>query len=185
MLARLGVEAGGYLLVTLHRAENVDVAERLRSLVEALGASAASTRCRFWSAPIPRTPRPPRAIPAAGGVAGDVRFLEPLWLFRFCPAGASARLRAERQRHGAGGMRACFGVPNVTLRDVTERPETIECGSNILSGGEVEGVSRAARLALSLPPRWTAPPEYRASAVSDTVVRIVAGYHHGLGGFRG
>ncbi len=76
---------------------------------------------------------------------------------------------------------AILGIPNITLRDVTERPETLECGSNILSGGSVEGILTAADVALAGPARWQAPAEYRADAVSDTVVRILAGYVHGLG----
>ena len=35
-----------------------------------------------------------------------------------------------------------FGVPTVTVRDTTERPETVECGSNMLSGVEPEGIRR-------------------------------------------
>jgi UDP-N-acetylglucosamine 2-epimerase (non-hydrolysing) len=79
---------------------------------------------------------------------------------------------------------ALFGIPNVTLRDVTERPETIDCGSNILSGADADSILRTMRVALSLPPRWMPPPEYEMPAVSDTVLRIVAGYHHGLSQFQ-
>jgi len=71
-------------------------------------------------------------------------------------------------------------VPNVTLRDVTERPETLECGSNLLSGADADRVVSGVDLVLSMAPRWQAPPEYLARSVSDTVVRIVLGYHHGL-----
>ena len=55
---------------------------------------------------------------------------------------------------------AIFRVPNVTLRDVTERPETIECGSNILSGAATEDVLRAVRMALAERADWTPPAEY-------------------------
>ena len=46
---------------------------------------------------------------------------------------------------------AIFGIPNITLRDVTERPETIECGSNILCGAETDSIVRAAELAIAQP----------------------------------
>jgi UDP-N-acetylglucosamine 2-epimerase (non-hydrolysing) len=71
---------------------------------------------------------------------------------------------------------AIFCVPNVTIRDVTERPETIECGSNILSGAETEDLVRAVDIAMTLPPNWTAPVEYLAENVAATVVKIVLGY---------
>jgi UDP-N-acetylglucosamine 2-epimerase (non-hydrolysing) len=79
---------------------------------------------------------------------------------------------------------AIFGVPNVTLRDVTERPETVECGSNILSGADADSVLECVRAVQALKPRWNPPPEYFAPAVSDTVVRIALGYHHWLGQVR-
>jgi UDP-N-acetylglucosamine 2-epimerase (non-hydrolysing) len=69
-----------------------------------------------------------------------------------------------------------FGVPNVTLRDVTERPETIECGSNILSGADPETIVRTVTMAVSQPARWTAPSEYLAGNVAQTVGNIILGY---------
>src|SRR4029077_17099283 len=62
---------------------------------------------------------------------------------------------------------ALLRVPNVTLRDVTERPETIECGSNILSGAGTEDVLRAVRMALAERADWTAPAEYTARNVAS------------------
>jgi UDP-N-acetylglucosamine 2-epimerase (non-hydrolysing) len=72
-------------------------------------------------------------------------------------------------------------VPNVTLRDTTERPETVECGSNILSGVDADVLRTAIELALS-GNQWTVPPEYLVPAVSRTVVKIVTGYSHRLRG---
>ena len=71
---------------------------------------------------------------------------------------------------------AIFRVPNVTLRDVTERPETLECGSNILSGAATEDVLRALRVALSLGRDWQPPPEYLETRASRAVVKILLGY---------
>lgn len=67
-------------------------------------------------------------------------------------------------------------VPNVTLRDVTERPETVECGSNILAGVEPDNVLRAVAVALSRPPTWNPPREYMERSVSTTVAKIVLGF---------
>ena len=69
-----------------------------------------------------------------------------------------------------------MGVPNVTLRDVTERPETIECGSNILSGAQPEAIRSCVATVLSRKCGWTPPPEYLAGAVSNTVANILSGY---------
>ena len=72
---------------------------------------------------------------------------------------------------------AIFGVPNVTLRDVTERPETLECGSNIISGADTDSIVRAVETAVSLPVNWTAPKEYLAANVSHIVSKIVLSYN--------
>jgi UDP-N-acetylglucosamine 2-epimerase (non-hydrolysing) len=183
VLDRLGVGDGRYVLVTLHRAENVDVAERLRGLVDALGQVGRDHDLPVLVSTHPRT-RVRLGQPERSAEPDGVRFLEPFGFFDFIRLELSARCVMS----DSGTVQeecALFGVPNVTLRDVTERPETVECGSNILSGGEVDSILRTTRLALSLPPRWSPPAEYRMPAVSDTVVRIVCGYHHGIGGLRG
>ena len=69
-----------------------------------------------------------------------------------------------------------FHVPNVTIRDVTERPETIECGSNMLSGIEPELIGRCVKTAITQPNDWRAPAEYLVPDVSTAVIKIVLGY---------
>jgi UDP-N-acetylglucosamine 2-epimerase (non-hydrolysing) len=71
-----------------------------------------------------------------------------------------------------------FRVANVTIRDVTERPETIECGSNMLSGAEPDMILQCARVVLDQKCNWTVPPEYLMEHVSNTVVKILLGYAH-------
>ena len=69
-----------------------------------------------------------------------------------------------------------FRIPNITLRDVTERPETLECGSNILSGADPATITAAVELAIAQPAAWTAPAEYLTENVSQTVSKLVLGY---------
>ena len=68
-----------------------------------------------------------------------------------------------------------LGVPAVTVRDTTERPETVECGSNLIAGVEPEGIRRCVHTALSGKPHWTPPREYMVDVVSPTAARIVLG----------
>ncbi len=70
------------------------------------------------------------------------------------------------------------GVHSVTLRDVTERPETIECGSNMLSGCEPESILRCVEAGLAQGRDWQPPAEYLDADVSSKVVKIVLGYHY-------
>jgi UDP-N-acetylglucosamine 2-epimerase (non-hydrolysing) len=172
-LERLGVRQGAYFLVTLHRAENVDAEPRLRRFFEALGAVAGEYGEPVLVSVHPRTAARVREF---GLQAADrVRLLEPLGFFDF--------VRLEQQARAvlsdSGTVQeecAIFGVPNVTLRDVTERAETIECGSNVLSGADPAQVLLSLRLALETATDWAPPEEYVVPHVSRTVAKIVLGH---------
>jgi UDP-N-acetylglucosamine 2-epimerase (non-hydrolysing) len=74
---------------------------------------------------------------------------------------------------------AIFRVPSVTIRDVTERPETLECGSNILAGVDPEMICNSVELAIGSQRNSDVPPEYLIENVSDRVIKIVLGYLRG------
>jgi UDP-N-acetylglucosamine 2-epimerase (non-hydrolysing) len=104
-----------------------------------------------------------------------VRFLDPLVFMDFIKLERSAFCILSDS--GTVQEEACiFGVPNVTLREVTERPETIDCGSNLLSGSSPVDILRHVRLVTSESTAWQPPPEYTAPLVAETVLRIVTGF---------
>ena len=173
-LSTLGIEEGKYFLVTMHRAENVDVEQRLRNLVGAL-----SLLNREYGYPVicsfhPRT----RARVEAFGVdvnRAGLRFVEPFGFFDFIKLEKSAFCLLSDS--GTVQEEACiFGVPNVTIRDVTERPETVECGCNILSGADPQTILRLVKMVTGRMGGWQPPQEYLAEGVADTVCRILLGY---------
>lgn len=174
VLTRLNVEAGKFFLVTLHRAENVDDAARLEKLWRGLARVADTYAEPMVVSLHPRTadklarfgldPQSPR-----------VRLLAPLGFFDF--------VKLERTAHcvlsDSGTVQeecSIFGVPNVTLRDVTERAETVEVGSNILSGAEPDMILRATQIALATSREWNPPPEYMVENVARTAAKVVLGY---------
>jgi UDP-N-acetylglucosamine 2-epimerase (non-hydrolysing) len=176
VLEHLGLEAGKYFLVTTHRAENVDVEKRLRSLVRAL-----EMLQREYELPVicSTHPRTGSYLQRYGlGVESDqIRFLQPFSFFDFITLERNAFCVLSDS--GTVQEECCiFRVANVTIRDVTERPETIECGSNMLSGAEPEAILRAVKTVLDNRQDWIVPPEYAAAHVSQTVVKIVLGYDH-------
>ncbi|WP_207477490.1 non-hydrolyzing UDP-N-acetylglucosamine 2-epimerase [Arenibaculum pallidiluteum] len=170
-LARLGVEPGGYVLVTFHRAENVDDPVRLASLLGGLRAVAARLALPVICSTHPRT----RAKAEAAGIALDgpgLRFLPPLRFFDFVHLERHAKLVMS----DSGTVQeecAIFGVPQVTLRDTTERPEIREFGGSILSGVEAGAIEQAAVAALALGASPSVPPEYLRPDVSSIVARLV------------
>jgi UDP-N-acetylglucosamine 2-epimerase (non-hydrolysing) len=173
-LGTLGVAERQYVLVTMHRQENVDREARLRELVTALERVHRLTGFPVVVSLHPRTRSRIEKFGVDTGRAG-LRFLEPLGFFDFVrlEQGAACLLSDS----GTVQEEACiFGVPNVTIREVTERPETVECGSNYLAGTDPGAIERAVKLVLSQPTRWTPPPEYVAPQVAETVCRIVTGF---------
>ncbi|MEZ5319810.1 MAG: UDP-N-acetylglucosamine 2-epimerase (non-hydrolyzing) [Vicinamibacterales bacterium] len=171
-LARCEVDPGAYFLVTLHRAENVDDPARLARLFAALEAAGRSHGVPVIVSLHPRT----RDRLARHGVAPTgVRLLDPFGFFDF----VALERRARAVLTDSGTVQeecAIFGVPNVTLRDVTERPETLEAGSNVIAGSDPDDVARALEVALAGPTDWTPPAGYTDRHVAATVLKIVLGY---------
>lgn len=173
-LTHHGVDAFEYFLVTLHRAENTAGGGRLKSIFTGLDQIARKFEKKVLISVHPRT-----ADRLAGfGIETDpsrIVLLDPLGFFDFVKLEKNAL--AVLTDSGTVQEECCiFRIPNITLRDVTERPETLECGSNILSGSDPDSILRAAQVALSRPAEWTPPPEYLAKNVSQTVSKIVLGY---------
>lgn len=169
--SRLGIEPGKFFLVTMHRAENVDIESRLNNLTQALLQVQQKYAYPVICSLHPRTKNKMQQYGV--GVDNDqVRFVPPLGFFDF--VGLEKTAFCALSDSGTVQEECCiFKVPNVTLRDVTERPETIDCGSNMLSGCEPEIILRCVETVLRQPPIWQPPIEYQANNVSDTVTRIV------------
>jgi len=60
--------------------------------------------------------------------------------------------------------------------DVIERPEMLECGSNILTGADADSIVRCVELVLGQKESWITPAEYLVENFTDTVIKIVYGY---------
>jgi len=119
-----------YFLVTAHRQENVDVEERFEGIIKGLELVA-----NEFGLPVvyPVHPRARKMMNHFGLKANGIEFIEPLDYLSFVQLESKAKLVLT----DSGGVQeeACIlKVPCVTLRDNTERPETLEVGSNILAG---------------------------------------------------
>ena len=174
VMTRLQVEARAYFLVTMHRSENVDEPKRLAQLLAGLSGVADQYQYPMLVSVHPRTASKLEQF-GLSPTSPKVRLLKPLGFFDFVKLEKNALLVLS----DSGTVQeecAIFGVPNVTIRDVTERPETVECGSNILSGAKAEDILRAVSVALILPSDWIPPAEYTTRNVARTVAKIVLGY---------
>lgn len=174
ILRQLRIDPGKYFLVTAHRAETVDDSGRFTALLASLQRLHEDYGFPVIYSFHPRSKSRAEAHALDLGMTG-VRFETP---FSFCDF-----VRLEQNAccvlsdSGTVQEETCIlGVPNVTVRDVTERPETLDCGSTVLSGIETESICDAVRLVLRKDADWTAPAEYTATNVAQAVCRLVLGY---------
>lgn len=165
VVERLGVTPGEYLLLSLHRQDTVGDEGRLRSLVTAVTAVSEALEMPVIASVDART------RDRLGDLGVPFR-VDGFTFFDFAALEMGAHLVLTDS--GTVQEECCiFGVPAVTFGETTERPETLECGSNMLAGFEVESIVRAARIALDGVPSWTPPEEYLRSDVSQAVARLL------------
>ena len=174
VLGRLGLSTRNYFLATMHRSENVDREDRLTGLVAAFRrlttAYAMPVICSFH----PRTRS--KVEKFAVDIQGDrLRFVEPFGFFdfvklekeAFCVLSDSGTVQEET---------CLFRTPNVTIREVTERPETVDCGSNFIAGTKPDAIVRAVDFVTKRGANWTPPREYEMPHVAEGVCRIVTAF---------
>jgi UDP-N-acetylglucosamine 2-epimerase (non-hydrolysing) len=154
LFARFGVSPGAFALATVHRAENTDREPRLRGIFEGLSRAASTLGIPVLAALHPRTTA--RLEKLGMRVDGGVRALPPLGYLDFLGLHAAAAIVLT----DSGGLQeeACsLRVPCVTLRDNTERPESVDVGANVLAGADPEVIVASAVAMRAKPRDWPNP----------------------------
>jgi len=151
--AGLDLEKGAYFLATVHRQENVDNEQRFRGILRGLELVQKHT-----GFPIiyPVHPRARKQLGTFRIRARGVKTVMPLDYLNFLRIESEAKLVLT----DSGGVQeeACIlGVPCVTLRYNTERPETIEVGANILAGADPNEILKKTQLMLNRKNQWKNP----------------------------
>lgn len=169
ILANLNLKVDEYLLLTLHRPANVDDKATLTEILAGV-AQAATEAKRPVIFPI--HPRTKKQLDQFGiTLPPAIRPIEPLGYLDFLQLEQGAWLILT----DSGGLQeeACIlGVPCVTIRDNTERPETVEVGANILAGTSKEKIVTAAQTMLKKKPDWKNP--FGDGTAGQQIIKIVA-----------
>ncbi len=168
MLADLKLEKNNYFLVTAHRQENVDDKEKLRNILKGLNA----VQKRFKLPVIyPMHPRTQKMLSHFTlDVPKSITIIEPLSYFEFLQLEAGSKLNFT----DSGGVQeeSCiFKVPCVTLRENTERPETLDINANILAGTNSEKILECAEKMLKSGKDWEQP--FGNGASGEKIIEIV------------
>ncbi|MCK9330674.1 MAG: UDP-N-acetylglucosamine 2-epimerase (non-hydrolyzing) [Candidatus Cloacimonetes bacterium] len=143
VFSKLGVEEGEYVLVTAHRQENVDRQENLSGILKGIELVGNELGVTVLYPVHPRTKKMIEQF--ALRVPDTIRLLEPLGYFEFLLLEASARLVLT----DSGGIQeecCILRTPCVTMRENTERPETVDVGGNLLAGTDPEAVLSSAKV---------------------------------------
>lgn len=178
VLARLGLQAGEYFLVSAHREENVDVPENLQDLLGTLNALAEGYGFPVLVSTHPRTRNRLDAL-AAGPVNPLVQFAKPFGFFDYirlqmdaaCVVSDSGTITEEA---------SLLNLPAVTVRNAHERPEGMDVGTLIMTGLKSERVLDAIRIVMAQHDRgdrvMRPVEDYETGLVSKQVLRIVLSY---------
>jgi UDP-N-acetylglucosamine 2-epimerase len=178
VLARLGLQAGKYFLVSAHREENVDVPENLIDLLSTLNALSEAYGFPVLVSTHPRTRKRLDALDA-GPVNPLVQFAKPFGFFDYnklqmeaaCVVSDSGTITEEA---------SLLNLPAVTVRNAHERPEGMDVGTLIMAGLKKERVLDAVRVVMAQHDRndRTMRPveDYEAGPVSKQILRIVLSY---------
>ena len=179
ILSKLNIKPRQYFLVTAHRAENVDLEDRLKNLLAGLDGINKKHKQPVICSLHPRTKNKMEQFGLKMTNKG-VRLLEPFGFFDFVSLEKQARCVITDS--GTVQEECCiYKVPNITIRDVTERPETLECGSNMLTGVSPDLILKSLEVVLNEERAWEPPAEYLEKNVSSKVTKIVLGYLRSMG----
>lgn len=156
-----------YALVTLHRPSNVDDPKVLRPILEALEQISKSIPVLF-----PIHPRTAKRVADFGLSMNGIRTMDPLGYLEFLNLESTATVVLT----DSGGLQeetTILGVPCLTLRDNTERPVTIEHGTNIMVGPGKARILDAFRRIVNGDWKPSGPPECWDGHAAERIIRVI------------
>ncbi len=151
ILSELGLQKQQYFFATAHRQENVDDPERLRGIIKGLDLVATTFKLPVIYPIHPRTQKMLEEFDVV--LPPNIRSIEPVGFFESLSLQMNARLILT----DSGGVQeeaSILHVPCVTLRDNTERPETVAAGHNMLVGTNPQQILQGVTEMLSRNYTW-------------------------------
>jgi len=133
----IGLSAGGYIVVTLHRPSNVDGADVFAPLLRAICAGARGMPVVF-----PVHPRTAKTLASIADLPPNMHFVDPQPYLEFNYLTRHAKA-VVTDSGGITEETTVLGVPCMTVRDTTERPETVALGTNELLGTDPAALAPA------------------------------------------
>jgi len=165
ILKQLNLKKKNYVLVTLHRQENVDNPKRFNKIVQAYNLIAENTQVIVSTHPRTRSKINTLNIL----IHPNIKFLEPFGFFDFIKLEQNSQCLLTDS--GTCQEEGCIlHIPCIITRKATERMETIECGASILSGIETNDIYECYNQAIKMNRNWHPPIEYLDNNVSNKII---------------
>ena len=164
-------ESRKYILVTLHRQENVDEPKRFKEILKGIEATAKALSLPVLFPMHPRTRAKIKKFRIE--LSPLIHEMKPVGYLKFLMLEANAALILS----DSGGIQeeACIlKVPCVTLRTTTERPETVTVGANVLAGVRSKNIVRASKRMIRKPRKWRNP--YGDGTASYKILKLIKNY---------
>jgi len=170
ILDKLDLKKKDYFLVTAHREENVDDPKTLNTIIQGFNLITEKFNKNLIFSVHPRT-KSKLSNPKIK-LSKKIKISEPFGFFDFvkleknalCVISDSGTVQEEC---------SILKTPSATIRETTERPETVECGSNILSGtSDPKKILDAVDYMLKLSNNWISPYENDFN-VSDKIIKLI------------
>jgi UDP-N-acetylglucosamine 2-epimerase (non-hydrolysing) len=173
LLKQLNLKSKQYFLITVHRQENVDDPSRFGAILSSLDELGL-----VFGFPIiyPIHPRSRKMISQFNFKPLRITLIEPVDFLEFLTLENNAGLILT----DSGGVQeeSCIlGIPCVTLRDNTERPETVEVGANLLAGTDPEKIMEYTKKMLERSKGWVNP--FGDGRAGEKIISIIAGGNNG------
>lgn len=168
ILNKRGLKKREFFLLTAHRQENVDKQERLAGILKGLGLI-----CENFNLPVvyPIHPRTKKMIERFNlDIPVGINLIDPVGFLEFLQLESGAKLVLT----DSGGVQeetCVLGVPCLTLRDNTERPETIEVGANRLVGTNPTEILAGVEKSLEEGNGWNNP--FGDGRASEKILSII------------
>lgn len=180
IVKRLGLQARGYFIASLHREENVDSSARLEGLVGSLNAVVEQYNMPMIVSTHPRTRKRLETLESVD-LDGRLKFMKPfgfhdynqLQLQSYCAISDSGTIAEEA---------SILGFPAITPRDAIERPEGIDVGCIVMTGLEsqnilrgIEAITKIFRERETNGMPHPVPEDYCVSNTSERVLNLIVG----------
>ncbi|MFC1888820.1 non-hydrolyzing UDP-N-acetylglucosamine 2-epimerase [Thermodesulfobacteriota bacterium] len=172
ILDELGLVEGGYIVLTLHRPTNVDEADVFDNILDAVGEFQESLPVVFPIHPRSRKMLAELDLDRKVRDVPGLKMIEPLSYLDFMKLLNGARF-AMTDSGGIQEESTVLGIPCLTLRESTERPVTVEIGTNIMVGPSKDAIIREGRRILGGETKAGQVPELWDGHAAERIVDVI------------